>query len=1090
VSSPEDPDGRAVPRRDPGRYQILGEHGRGGIGRVSRAYDRDLDRDVAIKELIERSDVSEARFLREAMITAKLEHPGIVPVHEAGRWRDGTPFYAMKLVAGRPLRDLIAEKKTVDERVALLHHVIAVADAMAYAHRRHIIHRDLKPGNVIVGDFGETVVIDWGLAKDLSATEAADDGGGEPSPSLSTDDLTKTGSVLGTPAYMAPEQARGEEVDQRVDVFAIGAMLWELCSLQKVPPTQPRQRHALLRRAGIDRDLITILDKALAPAAAARYRDAGELAADLKAFKAGARISARSYSLAATLGRWTRRHRALAISIAAVLAIVAVGGTLYVRNIAAERDRADLSQRGEQRARASAETSLDALTLNHAQLLLATDPTAALDALATYRGGDASRARQIAAEARGRGVALLRAEPHQFNVLWATIVPGPTGEPFGRVVSISSDGTIVRTDRDGRTHVLAKNVSRSGRESYHPKRHLLAYVCDPQDVCLFDVARGIPVATTPAFRSSQAWLVAFSPSGDRLAVLDKVGLITVLDIRDPAHPMIQRSFRIPTAADVYFYDEDTLETSTDEGLMIVPFTGPPSTLPLADLFLIDRDTESHRIVSGSYNGDAIVVEGPAWRVIAHARLCTSFVVNILFIPHRHEIAYACKEGTMGFWSPHTGEITPRIHLADHADSLAVSADGNYVIVSGGKATVAVLDLTTDLVARYQGSEFRTLALMPPTAEAPFVISGDARGAIRVWPLPSRIARVATTIHSAFHTALFTAPSPTVIAASVMKSLTVLSPTTGAHQVGPHESRDMLLVPARDRKSFAAYGFSDLIERWSIDPTGAPSRDQLIHTQHGSVTNLAFLDGSTDFLTVGSDGRLARWTTPAGSAASTPATATAIAQVEQPLDTFAVAASTHAVVIAGRDGGLWQVTTNIPTSPAMRLRARGARVRRMIEAPDGAIVYAGFDNGDVIAIDTRDRQITPILHAASAIREIAITPDSTVLAISTTGGMLHIATRHTPTAVWTWQHHELHTVHHTLTADGLLVAVGNDSTVWLYAVALDRWLCLPIGTDLRKIELDETGDAAVSLDLEGRMVWIDLRAARQRLTATDPPLVTR
>jgi hypothetical protein len=82
------------------------------------------------------------------------------------------------------------------------------------------------------------------------------------------------------------------------------------------------------------------------------------------------------------------------------------------------------------------------------------------------------------------------------------------------------------------------------------------------------------------------------------------------------------------------------------------------------------------------------------------------------------------------------------------------------------------------------------------------------------------------------------------------------------------------------------------------------------------------------------------------------------------------------------------------------------------------------------------------------------------------------------------------VHHTLTADGLLVAVGNDSTVWLYAVALDRWLCLPIGTDLRKIELDETGDAAVSLDLEGRMVWIDLRAARQRLTATDPPLVTR
>jgi serine/threonine protein kinase len=105
----------------------------------------------------------------------RLEHPGIVPVHEAGRWPDGTPFYAMKLVAGCPLRELIAERTTVAERIALLHHVIAVDDAIAYAHGRNIIHRDLKLDNVIIGDFGETIVIDWGLAKDLSAAA-------EPSP--------------------------------------------------------------------------------------------------------------------------------------------------------------------------------------------------------------------------------------------------------------------------------------------------------------------------------------------------------------------------------------------------------------------------------------------------------------------------------------------------------------------------------------------------------------------------------------------------------------------------------------------------------------------------------------------------------------------------------------------------------------------------------------------------------------------------------------------------------------------------------------------------------------------------------------------
>ncbi|MEO7729405.1 MAG: serine/threonine-protein kinase, partial [Kofleriaceae bacterium] len=187
-------DEAAVRFHDPDRYQIIHEHGRGGLGRVSRAHDRALGRDVAIKELLSRGNLSEVRFLREALITARLEHPGIVPVYEAGRWADGTPFYAMKLVAGRPLRDLIAACATADERIGLLHHVIAVADAIGYAHGRNIIHRDLKPANVIVGDFGETIVIDWGLAKELAAPNdvATDDG---PFRTTHDDGLTAAGSI-------------------------------------------------------------------------------------------------------------------------------------------------------------------------------------------------------------------------------------------------------------------------------------------------------------------------------------------------------------------------------------------------------------------------------------------------------------------------------------------------------------------------------------------------------------------------------------------------------------------------------------------------------------------------------------------------------------------------------------------------------------------------------------------------------------------------------------------------------------------------------------------------------------------------------
>src|SRR5439155_14543670 len=152
-------------------------------------------------------------------LTARLEHPSIVAVHEAGRWPSGEPFYAMRLVRGRSLDRVLASATTREARLALVANVLAVADAIGYAHTQQIIHRDLKPHNVMVGDFGETVVIDWGLAKDLAADEESLEASGELGG-------TVVGSVLGTPSYMPPEQARGEAVDETADVYAIGAMLY------------------------------------------------------------------------------------------------------------------------------------------------------------------------------------------------------------------------------------------------------------------------------------------------------------------------------------------------------------------------------------------------------------------------------------------------------------------------------------------------------------------------------------------------------------------------------------------------------------------------------------------------------------------------------------------------------------------------------------------------------------------------------------------------------------------------------------------------------------------------------------------------
>ncbi|MBY0396674.1 MAG: serine/threonine protein kinase, partial [Thermoleophilia bacterium] len=210
------------------RHELLDAVGAGGMGEVYRTRDLPLGRDLALKVLrpaFARDRAAERRFLREARITAGLQHPGIVPVHNLGRLADGRLFFTMKLVRGQTLHQLLRDKAA-----GLLSVFERVCEAVGYAHGQGVIHRDLKPANIMVGAFGEVQVMDWGLAnrghkptEEASAGLAADE-----------DDSTQAGTVMGTPAYMPPEQARGEPLDERADVFALGAILCE--TLTGEPP--------------------------------------------------------------------------------------------------------------------------------------------------------------------------------------------------------------------------------------------------------------------------------------------------------------------------------------------------------------------------------------------------------------------------------------------------------------------------------------------------------------------------------------------------------------------------------------------------------------------------------------------------------------------------------------------------------------------------------------------------------------------------------------------------------------------------------------------------------------------------------------
>jgi eukaryotic-like serine/threonine-protein kinase len=409
------------------RYRLGEEIGRGGMGRVVEAYDTHLGRTVALKEVLPATSASLAkRFQREVRITARLEHASIVPLYDSGVMADGRPYYVMRRVTGRPLDELITRAKNLEERLALLPNVLAAIDAIGHAHRRGVIHRDLKPANILVGELGETVVIDWGLAKVIGEEEPPPPSF-EPYVPTAGDSLkTQIGSVFGTPGFMAPEQAAGDDLDARSDVFALGATLYQL--LAGKPPVGGSSATEVIATTLTKRvvpvtkvaptappELATIIDKALAYEAEARYADAGALAEDVRRFLTGQLVAAHRYTRRQRLARFAKRHRAALLVAALAATAVAVLSWVSVHRIITERDAATTARSEAEQQRLIADTKAaearqraDQLLLAHARGLLDSNPTEAIAALKHVDSTSVQTldtAKAIAKAAVARGVA-------------------------------------------------------------------------------------------------------------------------------------------------------------------------------------------------------------------------------------------------------------------------------------------------------------------------------------------------------------------------------------------------------------------------------------------------------------------------------------------------------------------------------------------------------------------------------------------------------------------------------------------------------------------------------------------------------------
>jgi eukaryotic-like serine/threonine-protein kinase len=686
------------------RYRPLRTLGAGGMGRVDLVEDRTMLRRVARKVLHAGSDGHERRFMREARITAQLEHPSIVPVYELGTTAEGEAFYTMKRIRGRTLSVALEACEDLEDRLRLLRPFTALCQALAYAHSRGVVHRDIKPDNVMLGAFGETLVLDWGLAAVMG--EGLGSASSDASVALRSGDpgLTQDGTVMGTPAYMSPEQARGEidAIDPRSDIYSLGLVLAELLTGDRVrtgPTGVMLKQAASGELKGIAEamgaappELIAVALRALQVRAVHRYADASELAADLEAWRDGALVGAYQYSATERMRRLASRYRTGVSVVGVLLLATAVSVGVFVPRLIGERDRAVGALAHAEAARLRAEMS---------NLLVA---------------ADTKRARADPSSA----AALLRA-----------------------AVSLSGEGggtsplALVRLQRIAGGHALSKVLPGHWQAivdmAVSPAGRLVAATYRDGRARLWDIETGAVVATLPGTVSGE---LGFSASGRFIGWRDGADL-QIRAIDDLSTPLIEGMADVtalafsPTEERLAIAREGHIELwtlspgSPAQDSISIPVRGSPSLQWDATnhLLVVDRDS----------NGDPIQSWDPATGTLSWTATPSGWSQRPPCPSLGPADGIACWDTEGPFlWRAQASPPLIRLDFGENVLEMSASRDGRFVAASGQDDRVRIW--RTESATReshfehYGGARMATFS-----SDASLVASGaiDAWGG-RLW----------------------------------------------------------------------------------------------------------------------------------------------------------------------------------------------------------------------------------------------------------------------------------------------------------------------------------------------------------------------